>query len=97
MKNTITIILLSLTISTLISCRKDWLDAKPDKALVVPSTLQDYQALLDNSSNTFNIDQPALGEISAGDFYVLYPRWQTLNTNQEKNAYIWAVWRSIHS
>lgn len=72
------------------SCKKDWLDAKPDKSLVVPSTLKDYQALLDNSSNAFNVDQPAFGEISSGDFYIQYSNWQSLFTYPEKNCYIWA-------
>ena len=29
-------------------CRKDFLDKKPDKALVVPRSLEHFQALLDN-------------------------------------------------
>src|SRR5688572_3511414 len=60
------------------SCQKDWLDAKPDKSLVIPKSIKDYQALLDNSSTIsvssgqipFNVSQPSIDEISAGDFYV---------------------------
>ena len=31
-----------------VSCKKDFLEAKPDKTLVVPTTLNDFQALLDS-------------------------------------------------
>lgn len=74
----------------LMSCKKNWLDAKPDTSLVVPSSLKDFQALLDNSSNTFNVDQPAFGEISSTDFYIQDGNWQALYTYPERNAYIWA-------
>ena len=40
---------LLLLITTAVSCsKKDYLDTKPDQSLTVPSTIQDYQALLDN-------------------------------------------------
>lgn len=73
-----------------ISCKKDWLDAKPEKALIVPSTIRDYQALLDNtiSEPAFNGRQNSLGEIGAGDFYVTDPSWNIV-TPLEKNTYIW--------
>jgi tetratricopeptide (TPR) repeat protein len=73
-------------------CKKDWLDAKPEKALVVPSTIRDYQAMLDNNSNgsaPFNTSTIALGEIGAGDFYVSNTVW-TARTPLERNTYIWA-------
>ena len=71
-------------------CRKDWLDAKPDRSLVVPSSIKDFQALLDNTTQIFNINQgSALGEVSAGDFYITNASWQSLFTTQEKSAYIW--------
>ncbi|MGB8190550.1 MAG: RagB/SusD family nutrient uptake outer membrane protein [Chitinophagaceae bacterium] len=67
-------IVLSLCLLNL-SCKKNWLEAKPQKALVVPKKISDYQALLDNTltSNSigFNDAYNTLGEIGAGDFYVL--------------------------
>src|SRR5690349_13332233 len=72
------------------SCKKDWLDAKPNKNLVVPVTLADLQALLDNNIFVFNHIQPALGEIGCDDYYVRYDDWKALYTNTERNAYIWA-------
>jgi tetratricopeptide (TPR) repeat protein len=76
----------------LTSCKKDWLDAKPDKSLVVPSSLKDYQALLDNNSGgaaPFNSNQSVLGEISSGDFYVSDDTWESVSPVQ-RNAYIWS-------
>lgn len=71
------------------SCKKDWLDAKPDKKLVVPQTLQDLQAMLDNTLFVFNFSQPELGETGSDDYYVLYPDWLALSPD-EASAYIWA-------
>lgn len=75
---------------TLQSCKKDWLEAKPDKSLVVPETIKDYQSLLDNVG-LFNTAQSCgLGEAGAGDFYVTDANWPAVNVSQEKAAYIWA-------
>jgi starch-binding outer membrane protein, SusD/RagB family len=73
----------------LVSCKKDFLDAKSDKKLVVPSTLSDFQALLDNS-DIMNSWMPYQGEISADDYYLKYDAWNTLTSPIEKNGYIWA-------
>src|SRR5689334_15644101 len=64
----------------LTNCKKDWLDAKPNLALVVPTTIADYQALLDNTTTPissspggdvgFNASQTVLNEIGSGDFYL---------------------------
>ena len=75
-----------------ISCKREWLDAKPNKALVVPTTIKDYQAILDNNTGTdmFNWNSPSLSEIGAGDFYISYPSYQGLYLAQERNSYVWA-------
>lgn len=89
MKTIFQLLLLSfLVISS--SCKKNWLDAKPDKKLVVPHTLADLQALLDNTTFVFNYGQPALGEIGSDDYYVRYSDWLALSTNLQRNGYIWA-------
>lgn len=73
------------------SCGKTWLEAKPDKSLVVPKSINDFQALLDNTTQVFNINQASgLGEIGAGDFYITFPIWKELNSKGEKSAYTWA-------
>jgi hypothetical protein len=70
-------------------CNKDWLEAKPNLNLVVPTTAQDYQAILDNDNNIFNLSMPALGEIGSGDFSISSAAWSTLATNMERYAYLW--------
>jgi tetratricopeptide (TPR) repeat protein len=46
-----TYLLLSITLLLIIGCSKDdFLNKKPDNSLVVPETLQDFQALLDNDN-----------------------------------------------
>jgi tetratricopeptide (TPR) repeat protein len=90
-KNIVGLFALTIYVSTLISCKKSWLDAKPDKTLVVPTTVADFQAILDNNTanQIFNLDQPSLSEIGAGDFKLDYSTWQSLGLKQERNAYIW--------
>jgi len=53
------------------SCKKEdaFLNAKPNQALFVPSTLQDLENIL-NDQNIFNIGDPGLGEIASDDYYV---------------------------
>lgn len=71
----------------LVSCnKKEFLDERPRSDLFVPTTLEDFQALLDNDYVT-NLT-PVLGELSADNFYITTSTWQTLST-KEKNAYIW--------
>jgi len=80
--------LLTLTIITGPSCHKqDFLDKKPSTTLLVPSTLSDFQALLDNVK-VFGL-VPTLGEASSDNYFVSYPTW-LLMTPREHNAYVWA-------
>ncbi|WP_190992790.1 RagB/SusD family nutrient uptake outer membrane protein [Sphingobacterium micropteri] len=65
------------------------MDAKPDKRAVVPSSLEDCQAMADYT-DVMNAYMPSLGEIASDDFYVTYSTWNTLTSASEKNAYIWA-------
>lgn len=72
------------------SCGEKWLEEKPDRSLVVPKKISDFQLILDNYG-LFNTNQSiGLGEIGAGDFYITPSAWQSLFTVQEKSAYIWA-------
>lgn len=73
-----------------LSCKKDWLDVKQNKSLLVPSTLKDFQALLDNEA-TMNLGSyPALGEIGSDNF-ILQPATLPNITSIERNAYVWAA------
>ena len=70
------------------SCGKSsFLDKKPSTSLVVPTSLVDFQALLDNTA-VIGLT-PVLGEMSADNFYLIYNFWQGLDV-REHNAYIWA-------
>lgn len=72
----------------LCSCERDFLDAKPNKALLVPSTLAHYQALLDNALNIMNLT-PYLGEVGADDFYMADNTFESYSET-ERNAYLWS-------
>lgn len=77
-----------LSALSLYSCTKGYLDIKPDKALVVPSTLEDFQQLLDNSM-VMNV-MPGLGEVSSDDYFSTDPGLLQV-TPTERNAYLWAA------
>jgi len=68
------------------SCQK-FLEAKPDKKLVVPSSVQDFQALLDNT-NRMNRAVPYSAESSADDYYVTTTDWKSLSITSQ-NLYAW--------
>lgn len=72
MKTQIYLTLISL--SLFLSCNK--LDIKPDLSRVVPSTLDDFQGILDNTLNTFNLSYNGFGEIASNDFYVDFNDFQ---------------------
>ena len=73
------------------SCKKqnDWLDVKSRKAEVVPTSLKDFRAMLNNTAiiNEFN---SALGILSADNLIVNDQSWAATPTAQLRNAYIWA-------
>src|ERR1044072_4990780 len=71
----------------LISCnKKEFLDERPRSDLFVPTTLEDFQQLLDNDA-VLNLT-PVLGELSADNYFVQQSSWSSLTT-KEKNAYTW--------
>lgn len=76
---------LFVTVS-LCSCKK-YLDAKTDQKMVVPSTMKDCQALLNNSA-LMNKQYPFEGEAAADNFYDLYSDWSGFAT-LEQDGYIW--------
>ncbi len=71
------------------SCAEEWLDIKQDKSIVVPQSLADLRALLDNSPELNFACTPMLGIISADNFYLDDEDWNSLSYAEEKNAYIW--------
>jgi hypothetical protein len=81
--------LLLLSLALFSACGKEFLDAKPDKALLVPTTLSDMQSLLNNTTNIFN-KSAYLMVLASDDFYTTQAGWQGLSVISEKNTYIWA-------
>ncbi|RKD90843.1 RagB/SusD family nutrient uptake outer membrane protein [Mangrovibacterium diazotrophicum] len=96
MKHYTSILLLFLLALT--ACNEDFLETKPDTKLVVPSTLEDLQALIDYY-NIHNASLPGMGELSSDDYYILYDRWNALSSAYQKNAYVWAkeIWEGNNS
>lgn len=70
-----------------ISCQK-YLDAKTDKTLVIPSTLNDAQALLD-FYRAMNENYPSLGNESDDNYYLPDVYFNSRNINSQNN-YIWS-------
>ncbi|ACU59756.1 RagB/SusD family nutrient uptake outer membrane protein [Chitinophaga pinensis] len=64
------------------------LDLKPDQSKVVPETLEDLQAMLDNT-DAINNNIPAYTEAGADNYYLTDMRFNSLSSNGARNAYIW--------
>ncbi|QKJ28403.1 RagB/SusD family nutrient uptake outer membrane protein [Mucilaginibacter mali] len=83
---------LLLVITTIVfsGCKKqdDLLNAKPNQALNIPSTLADLQLLIGNE-NIFNRNYPSLGLLSTDDYFVDAGLWAS-SFASGKNAYVWA-------
>lgn len=71
------------------SCGKDFMDEKPDRRAVVPSSLEDCQAMADYT-DVMNAFMPSLGEVGSDDYYLTYSTWNALTNASNKNAYLWA-------
>lgn len=95
MKNLKTLLFICLAALAVTGCKKGFLDAKPNKSLLIPTTLADMQALLDNIA-VFNLT-PSIGVIADGDFYSTDAAWKTWNLDAERNAYSWnqEIWETF--
>ena len=80
------IMLLLGIVIPLSGCQKDFLEKKPNRSSLVPSTIANYQALLDNS---LFISAPGLQETTADDFTISDAGLQALEPIQI-NAYKWS-------
>lgn len=76
------------------SCKK-FLDVKPDKKQVVPVSLEDCQALL-NNVDIIGAGFPVAAEISSDDYYLTFDRWNTL-IPQNREPYLWQTDANILS
>lgn len=84
MKKIFSIIL--VLVAGLLSCKKDFLDKRPDKSLLVPTNLADFRALLDNTT-IMNV-VPGLQRISTDELWVTDAGLNAYPATQ-KNAYLW--------
>ncbi|QJB29908.1 RagB/SusD family nutrient uptake outer membrane protein [Chitinophaga oryzae] len=82
-------ICLPLTILLLLNACRKYLDAKPDKKMVVPASLQDLQALLDDVA-TMNLSWPIAGEVAADNYYLTSDTWASLPVATDKENYVWS-------
>lgn len=80
-------ILIYMTVIILFSCSGDWLEERPNKALVVPEDIADYELLLNNPNN-FNLF-PSFGQISSDDYYIPDEAFSSVSNQFERNLYLW--------
>lgn len=70
------------------SCRKEFLDKKPNSNLLLPKTLDDFQKLLENESVCNRTG--ALPQISADEYFIpSLNSYQLVVENTAKNAAVW--------
>lgn len=72
------------------SCGKGFLDVKQSKSQVVPSTIADFQGILDNWQQMNISSSHELSVIGADEFYISDNHWNLLTLPYQKNGYIWA-------
>ena len=84
--NSIYLFVVLLNLSFLSCNKKEFLDERPNSEVFVPTTLEDFQILLDNDV-ALSVT-PVLGELSADNYYLNVEFWQLLGP-KEHNAYIW--------
>jgi starch-binding outer membrane protein, SusD/RagB family len=83
------IIFLLFIAAAFTACDKNFLDEKPNKALVTPTTLDDLQAMLDNDQYLNNA-YPSLQEVASDNFYMLSADYNALSSPTSRAAYVWS-------
>ncbi len=73
--------------SALGGCEK-YLDARPNQSQVVPSTIGDLQALLNNTT-IFNRFYPNFGEAATDDYYITPGSYAALTAAADQQVYTW--------
>ncbi|MCH7408139.1 RagB/SusD family nutrient uptake outer membrane protein [Belliella sp. DSM 111904] len=81
------ICIIAVTLLTL-GCQ-GFLDEKPQKSLVVPSTLSDLQALMDNELLLMNLS-PGIPTILSDEYLLKEDILQSIAEPSERNGYVWA-------
>lgn len=86
MNKLLNIALTILIVTQLMSCEQ-FLELKPDAKLKVVTTLNDLDAVMNNTS-VMNYYTMGIGEASADNYYVDYNVWKSLDQG-EREMYIW--------
>lgn len=73
------------------SCGEHFLSVKPDRAIRIPQSIADYQALLDHATLMNAPSCHELGIIGGDESYLLDGRWANLSRPYQRNAYVWAA------
>lgn len=86
-----------LTVISACAKQDKWLDAKNQKSLVVPETLNDYQAILDDY-NTIIEHNSIVGLLGTDNYFVTQNVFNTLSQVQ-RNLYTWdkVIWDTDRS
>jgi len=75
---------------TFLSCKKNFLEAKPSSDILAPTTLNELQGLLENA-DVLNKSTPALSQMASDDYvFTSYENWLSTIYAAERNSYIWA-------
>lgn len=81
--------LLIFTVIFLASCSKEWLEEKQDIKLIVPTTLNDMDLLM--NSGMFSYDQRGSMEASCDDFEVTLDQYNSLFEDFNRKLLTWTV------
>ncbi|SOD13916.1 RagB/SusD family nutrient uptake outer membrane protein [Pedobacter xixiisoli] len=89
MKKITEYLLVVLTMLSVGGCKKDFLEKKPSSSILSPTSIQELNALLENT-NIMN-KTAALPQISADEYKIVSEQnYLALPSVTERNAYIWA-------
>jgi tetratricopeptide (TPR) repeat protein len=75
--------------SILTACKQDFLELKQDKSLVIPTTLKDYQGLLDNTAVMNTPSCHTLGIIGSDEHFLSDAIYNLLPQPWQKAVYSW--------
>lgn len=74
---------------SVMACHKEFLDKKPNSAIKQPSTLEDFQALLDHY-DLLGASLPCLPLLASDDYYFTSKSaWQSAETATARSSYLW--------
>lgn len=86
--NYLSIITVIVAATALLACKKTWLEAKVTLKQAVPSTVKDFQAMLDNFTLINRLATANLESAADGHYYTDVV-WNTFKGTVRQNAYTW--------